>query len=171
MTGFHQSSGGKRCVSSASSCISKTVRDERRSRLQVVRGLSFGQVYHLRGGSTCLDRLNALLRVRFHLIALAGGDDLAVGSLEVESNASTLEASSRMVARSRISCGSWVPHTSAAGRAGRRSRRPSGSVHVSCGLGGRCGDRSPGALGEEAHAVESDDDGGSFVPGDAKWQG
>ncbi|MDT5306275.1 MAG: hypothetical protein QOE48_1945 [Mycobacterium sp.] len=26
---------------------------------------------------------------------------------------------------------------------------------------------SPGALGEEAHAVESDNDGGSFMPGDA----
>jgi hypothetical protein len=24
-------------------------------------------------------------------------------------------------------------------------------------------------LGEQAHAVEFDDDGGSFVPGDAEW--
>jgi hypothetical protein len=43
-------------------------------------------------------------------------------------------------------------------------------AHVTTPL--KPGDSSgPGALGEEAHAVESDDDGGSFVAGDAEWQG
>ena len=38
------------------------------------------------------------------------------------------------------------------------------SFRVSCGL------RSPGALGEQAEAVEADDDGGALVPGDAQRQ-
>ena len=65
-----------------------------------MRRFPFGQVNDLRGSSTRLDRLNALVGTFLGLIAVAGGDDLAVGRLEVESNASTLEASSGMVARS-----------------------------------------------------------------------
>src|ERR1700758_5003356 len=50
----------------------------------VVRGFPFGQVYDLRGGSTRLDRLNALMRTFLGLITLAGGDDLADGGFEGE---------------------------------------------------------------------------------------
>jgi hypothetical protein len=72
--------------------------DKRREYALVVRGLRFGQVYDLRGGSARLDRLNASMGTSLGLIALAGGDNLAVGRREVESNGSTLDASSRMVA-------------------------------------------------------------------------
>jgi hypothetical protein len=51
----------------------------------VVRGLAFGQVYDLRVVRIRLDRLNALMGTFLSLIPLAGGDDLAVGRLEVES--------------------------------------------------------------------------------------
>jgi hypothetical protein len=56
---------------------------ERRCAL-VVRGLVFGQVYDRRVGSVCLDRLNALVGTFLGFIALAGGDDLAVGRLQVK---------------------------------------------------------------------------------------
>jgi hypothetical protein len=49
-----------------------------------VRGLPLGQVYDLRGGSARLDRLNALMGTFPGLVALAGGDGLAVGGLQVE---------------------------------------------------------------------------------------
>jgi hypothetical protein len=71
--------------------------DDERRRALVVRGLPFGQIHDLRARSICLDRLDALLGTGLSVIPLAGGDDLAVGCLEVGSNASTLEASSRMV--------------------------------------------------------------------------
>jgi hypothetical protein len=34
-----------------------------------------------------------------------------------------------------------------------------------------CCPAGPGTSGEKAHTVESDDDGGSFVPSDAEWKG
>ena len=49
-----------------------------------MRGLPFGQVYDLRVGSTRFDRLDALMGTFLGLVALAGGDDLAVGRLEVK---------------------------------------------------------------------------------------
>ncbi|MDT5142907.1 MAG: hypothetical protein QOI79_2254 [Mycobacterium sp.] len=54
----------------------------------------------------------------------------------------------------------------------RRSRSLT-AVALSCRDGvksGRRGDGSPGALREKAHAVESDDDRGSFVSRHAEWQ-
>ena len=47
-------------------------------------GLVESKVYDLRGGGTRLDRLNTLLGTRLGVIPPAGGNDLAVGGLEVE---------------------------------------------------------------------------------------
>jgi hypothetical protein len=44
----------------------------------------FGVVLDLRGSSVGLDRLDALLSGSLRLVALAAGDDLPVGCLEVE---------------------------------------------------------------------------------------
>jgi hypothetical protein len=59
-------------------------RDGKRRYALVVRGLLFGQVYDLRVGSVRFDRLNALVGTLLGLVPLAGGDDFAVGRLEVE---------------------------------------------------------------------------------------
>jgi hypothetical protein len=59
-------------------------RDGKRRYALVVRGLLFGQVYDLRVGSVRFDRLNALVGTFLGLVPLAGGDDFAVGRLEVE---------------------------------------------------------------------------------------
>jgi hypothetical protein len=58
--------------------------DDNRRYALVVCGLLLGQVYDGRSWRVRLDRLNALLSVGLGLVTLAGGDDLAVGGLEVE---------------------------------------------------------------------------------------
>jgi len=63
-----------------------------------VRGLPFAQVNDLRVGSARLDRLNALLGTRPGLVALTGGDDLAVGCLEVEPETLPLDGSPKKTA-------------------------------------------------------------------------
>jgi hypothetical protein len=60
-----------------------TCAGERRYAL-AVRVFLIGVVVDLRGGSICLDRLNALLGRGLRLVALAAGNDLPIGRLEVE---------------------------------------------------------------------------------------
>ena len=59
-------------------------RDDQRQFALVVRGLLFGQVYDLSFACVRLDRLDPLPGCHLGFIPLAGGDDLAVGGLEVQ---------------------------------------------------------------------------------------
>jgi hypothetical protein len=111
----------------------------------------FGQVDNCRVGSGFLDRLNTLLRVGLLLICLAGGNDLAVGRLEVPPELAGLVLADFEYG----ACSTSTPPTpscacrwrfaawSVGKKAGHRLRRTS----TSCSMSGRIAKRQVNARG------------------------